>query len=203
MDLKLFIWNPRKKYWILNSFLIAETVPISCTITFMCIDLQIRTSEKILMYVKNLFTHHTNGGSDEYAPIIMNKLLMNNYHCHVISCVIIWILYIAINNFIKPYWFLFNPDLIRRLSQTLAKHIIYTFACMLRLNPHLLIPLELTDYLLHDYLTSGCVETIDDSQRTEKHVAHKNEIKENFGINLLCIDSASLWILFALIANSL
>lgn len=95
----------KKKYWIPNSFLFAETVPMYYnTYVYRFIDKNFR--KKILMYVKNLATHHTNGGSDESAPIIMDlkesKLLMNIYYCHVISYVMIWILYIAINNFMKP-----------------------------------------------------------------------------------------------------
>lgn len=75
------------------------------------------------MSVKNLVTHHTNGGSDEYAPIIMDwnksKLLMNNYHCYVISCVMIPIhcyqqLHGAIMIFI---WSELDPETIANLGQ--------------------------------------------------------------------------------------
>lgn len=49
--------------------------------------------------------YYMNGGLDEFVFIIMDlkesKLLMNIYYCYVISCVMIWILYIVIKNFMK------------------------------------------------------------------------------------------------------
>lgn len=94
----------KKKYWILNLFLFIEIVFMYYNIyVYWFIDKKFR--KKILMYVKNLVMYYMNGGLDEFVFIIMDlkesKLLMNIYYCYVISCVMIWILYIVINNFMK------------------------------------------------------------------------------------------------------